>query len=141
MGGIVSNMFSSASLDADPYIFQTVDMSLQPGAQTLTPPQLYTSSSSTRAVSLPHPSSSASKPKPTMSQAINELFQKMPSPLQRDMREFEKMYVPDSDAGSDDEETNMPVCNVCFTVLNSISIPLSTMNRTRNLLAKETCRS
>ena len=138
LGDIVSNMFSSACIDADPHIFQTVDMSVHPApaltekasiiatkivaalaeppsiVETPAPPPLPMLPSSTTAVAPPQPSSSASRPRPTRSQVVSDLFDIMPSQIQRDLAHLDDMYhayVSETEAGtqsgSDHEETNM----------------------------------
>jgi hypothetical protein len=158
--------------------------------QTLTPPAL-SSSSTTGATAPPHPSSSASNPKPTKShaQVISDLFDIMPTQLRDELAASlaEMYYLSDTDAGSIDEEMNntsyhgqdkdsesagkenMPkvcmsclitntllICNCAYRgrtrwttflrrnrkVLTKKYIIHVTMDgtRTRNALAKKTCR-
>jgi hypothetical protein len=77
--------------------------------QTVTPPSL-SSSSTTGATAPPHPSSSASKPKPTKShsQVISDLFEIMPTQLRDELAASlaEMYYLSETDAGSIDEEIN-----------------------------------
>jgi len=157
-GNIVSNIFLIACLDADPHMFQTVDLNFRPivkdskpmplnvdeiarriitataesasSVQGLAPPALYTSSSlTTRHVAPPYPSSSASKPKPTHSQTIANLFEIMPSQIQRDLAELGETQL---DVDEYDSQMIMQGYNqqVRFTLIDHIPTSLTT-NRTR----------
>ncbi len=107
------------------------------------PPHYYSSSSSTtRLVTPPHTSPSSSKPKPTHSQAVANIFDIMPSQIQHDLTE-----LGDTQLDADEEERQMLLwCGgydqlVRFTLLDAISIIMSfTVNRTRNPSASRTGR-
>src|SRR5712691_317614 len=66
------------------------------------PPHYSSSSSTTRLVTPPHSSPSSSKPKPTHSQAVANIFDIMPSQIQRDLTELGETQLD-----ADEEERQM----------------------------------